>query len=110
MLKRLFVLGLGFVVVGTVAGCDEETIAKVAPDAAKMFVAAQGLQGGDVLMDQIGDRDRLRDGTGDNCPYPGDGICDGTGPYGSGGSGSGGSGGSGDGDQQRLRDGSCLLP
>lgn len=99
MFKRLLALGLGVAVVGTAGGCDEETIATVAPDAAKMFVAAQGLQGDDVLMDQIGDRDRLRDGTGDNCPYPGDGICDGTGPY--------GSGRSDDGDQQRLRDGSC---
>ena len=104
MFKRLLALGLGVAVVGTAGGCDEETIATVAPDAAKMFAAAQGFQSGDVPMDQIRDRDWLRDGTGDSCPYPGDGICDGTGPYGSGGS---GNGGSGDGDQLRLRDGSC---
>ena len=107
MLKRLFVLGLGFAVVGIAAGCDEETVAKVVPDAAKMFVAARGFQGGDVLVDQIRDRDRLRDETGDNCQNSGDGDCDGTGPYGSGGSGNSGSGGPGNGDQQRLRDGSC---
>jgi hypothetical protein len=107
MFKRLLALGLGVAVVGTVAGCDEETIAKVAPDAAKMFTTAQGFQGGDLLMDQIRDRDELRDGTASNCPYSGDGICDGMGPYGGSGSGSGGSGGDGDGDQLRRRDGSC---
>ena len=107
MFKGLLALGLGVAVVGTAGGCDEETIAMMTPDAAKMFVAAQGFQGGDIVTGQIRDRDQLRDGTGDNCQSSGDGICDGEGPHGGTGSGSGGANGSGDGDQLRLRDGSC---
>jgi hypothetical protein len=110
MLKRLSVLGFGFLVVGIATGCDEETIAKVAPDAAKMFTATQGLQSGDVLMDRVQQHDRLRDGTGGNCTNPGDpGSCDGSGPYGAGGDGNGNGGGygTGAGGGDRLRDGSC---
>jgi len=111
MFKKLLVVGLGVVSVAALAGCDEEMLSKVAPDAAKMLAASQGFQSGDLLMDQLQTQDRLRDGTGANCPNPGEpGTCDGSGPYGAGGpdddNGSGGYGpGTGGGD--RLRDGSC---
>ena len=110
MLKRLSVLGFGFLVVGSGAGCDEETIAKVAPDAAKMFTVTQGLQNGAILMDPVQQRDRLGDVTGINCPDQGDpGSCDGSGPYGAGvqGNSNGGGYGTGTGTCDRLRDGSC---
>lgn len=107
MFKKLLVVALGVVSVATLVGCDEETLSKVAPDAAKMLAASQGFQAGDLLMDQFQTQDRLRDGTGANCPNPGDPeSCDGSGPYGPGGDNGDGYGpGTGGGD--RLRDGSC---
>ncbi|MGB2986883.1 MAG: hypothetical protein WBE26_13510 [Phycisphaerae bacterium] len=109
MFKRLLIVGFGALSVTSLVGCDEETLAKVAPDAAKMFTASQGVQAGDLLMDQFQTQDRLRDGTGLNCTNPGDpGTCDGSGPYGTGGYGDNGGGqGTGSGGGDRLRDGSC---
>jgi len=109
MFKKLLVVGFGVLLVTTLAGCDEETLAKIAPDAAKMFAASQGFQAGDLLMDQLQTQDRLRDGTGLNCTNPGDPrTCDGSGPFGIGGYGnSGGGNGTGTGGGDRLRDGSC---
>ncbi len=109
MFKRLLVVGFGVVSVTTLVGCDEETLAKVAPDAAKLFTASQGFQAGDLLMDQFQTQDRLRDGTGLNCTNPGDpGTCDGSGPNGTGGYGdNGGGSGTGAGGGDRLRNGSC---
>ena len=110
MFKRLLIVGFGIASVATLVGCDEETLAKVAPDGAKMFTASQGFQGGDLLMDQFQTQDRLRDGTGLNCTNPGDpGTCDGAGPYGAGGNGDNSGGGYGmrTGGGDRLRDGSC---
>ena len=111
MMKRLSLAALGlFLVVGLI-GCDEESLGVAAANPALETVAARLLGNGDVLGDQLWQRDRLRDGTGENCPDPDDpGSCDGSGPHGTGahdGDG-GGYGGSGNGDQQRLRDGSCL--
>lgn len=107
MFKKLLVAGFAAVSVVSLSGCDETTLAKVAPDAAKMLMASQGSQAGDLLMIQLRTQDRLQDGTGVNCTDPQNaGVCDGNGPYGSGGSGIGGQGtGAGMGD--RLRDGSC---
>ena len=111
MFKRLLIVGFAAVSVTSLVGCDEETLAKVAPDAAKMFTASQGFQAGDLLMDQLQTQDRLRDGTGTNCTNPGDpDSCDGSGPYGAGGYGgdnNGGGNGTGAGGGDRLRDGSC---
>jgi len=113
MMKRLSLVALGlFVVVGLI-GCDEETLGVVGANPVLDTAAAKLFGDSDVLGDQLWQRDQLRDGTGDNCPDPDNpGSCDGSGLYGTGGygSGSGGYGGSGNGDQQRLRDGSCLLP
>lgn len=109
MFKRLLVVGFGILSVAALAGCDEETLAKVAPDAAKMFTVSQGSQAGGLLMDHLQTQDRLRDGTGLNCTNPGDpSTCDGSGPNGTGGfAGNGGSNGTGTGGGDRLRDGSC---
>ena len=111
MFKKLLVVGFGMVSVATLVGCDEETLSKVAPDAAKMLAASQGFQAGDLLMDQFQTQDRLRDGTGANCTSPGDpGDCDGSGPHGAAGPGDdngNGNYGPGTGGGDRLRDGSC---
>ena len=110
MFKKLLIVGIGALSVTTLVGCDEETLSKMAPDAAKMLAASQGFQGGDLLMDQFQTQDRLRDGTGANCTNPGDpGSCDGSGPYGAGGNGdnNGSGNGTGTGGGDRIRDGSC---
>ena len=110
MFKRLLIVGLGIASVTTLVGCDQETLSKLAPDAAKMLAASQGFQAGDLLMDRIQTQDRLLDGTDANCTNPGDPrSCDGLGPYGAGGNGdnSGGGYGTGTGGGDRLRDGSC---
>jgi hypothetical protein len=109
MFKKLLVVGFGALSVTTLVGCDQETLAKLGPDAAKMFTASQAFQAGDLLMDQLRAQDRLRDGTGLNCTNPNDpGTCDGSGPYGTGGYGDNGrSNGTGTGAGDRLRDGSC---
>ena len=109
MFKRLLVVGFAVLSVGALTGCDEDTLAKVAPDAAKMFTASQGFQAGDLLMDQVQTQDRLRDGTGANCSNPGDPeSCDGLGPHGIGGNGdNGGGNGTGTGGGDRFRDGGC---
>ncbi len=111
MFKKLLIVGTGALLMTPLVGCDEESLAlaKVAPEAAKMFTESSGLEAGDPMMDQFQIRDRLRDGSGANCANPGDpGSCDGLGPYGAGGYGDNGGGyateaGGGD----RLRDGSC---
>lgn len=109
MSKRLLIVGFGVASVATVVGCDEETLSKMAPDAAKMFMASQAFQASDLLMDQFRTQDRMRDGTGLNCTNPGDpGTCDGAGPYSTGGySNNSGGNGPGAGGGDRLRDGSC---
>ena len=110
MFKELLVVGLGAAFIATLVGCDAATLSKMTPDAARVLVASQGLQGGDLVMDQVGSQDRLRDGTGVNCSNPGiPGSCDGSGPNGSGGYGNrnGGGYGAGRGGADRVRDGSC---
>lgn len=109
MFKKLLVAGFGVLSVAAFAGCDEETLAKVAPDAAKMFTASAGFQAGELLMDRLQTQDRLRDGTGSNCTNPGDPeSCDGLGPYGTGAYGDNGGGqGTGTNGGDWLRDGSC---
>ena len=110
MFKKLLVVGFGVASITALTGCDEEALSKLAPDAAKMFAASQGFQGGDFLMDPLQTQDRLQDGTGENCTNPGDpGSCDGSGPYGAGGNGdnTGGGYGSGTGGGDRIQDGSC---
>lgn len=109
MFKRLLIVGFGVASVATLVGCDEETLSKMAPGAAKMLAASQEFQGSDLLMDELQTQGRSRDGTGANCTNPGDpDSCDGSGPHGSGGYGDNGRGnGAGTGGGDRLRDGSC---
>ncbi|MEK6799676.1 MAG: hypothetical protein AABZ12_11975 [Planctomycetota bacterium] len=109
MFKKVLGAGLGAVLMIAAVGCDEETLAKIAPGAAKMLQAGSSYGLGDAVMDQVRLQDQLRDGTGTNCSNPdGSGTCDGTGPYGSGGgTGGGGAGSGGNGGGDRLRDGSC---
>lgn len=109
MFKRMAFVGICAFGVSVLVGCDEATLAKLAPDAAKMLMMAPGSPAGDLLTGQLQTLDRLRDGTGSLCPNPGGpGTCDGTGPYGDGGSGNRGPGyGTGKGEGDRLRDGSC---
>ncbi len=109
MLKKLLLVGFGALTATALVGCDEDLLAKMTPDAAKVFTASQGLQAGDLLMGQVRAQDRLQDGDGLNCTNPGDpASCDGTGPYGTGGNaGSGGGIGTETGSGDRIRDGSC---
>ena len=84
-------------------GCDEATMSAL-PDSAKAILDAKGLQSGDAVMDQVQQRDQLRDqfqdGSCELGPNSGAGTAQGpNGPNGSNGSG----------DQLRLRDGSCGL-
>lgn len=109
MIKKMLVVGFGVAIAVSLAGCDEEMLAKAAPDAAKFISVSQGLQAGGMLMDQLQTRDRLRDGSGVNCPDPDRlGTCDAAGPHGRTGYGENGGGyGKRTGGGDRLRDGSC---
>jgi len=94
MLKAVAVAGLTLALWGLSAGCDELAAGGAAAELGKVISAAKPLQAGSGIMDPIQQRDRLRDGTGLNCPG------------GTGGS-AGSQQGTGQGDQSRRREGSC---
>lgn len=86
MLKALALGGLVLTLWAFSTGCDQ----LAASGAAEKYIpAAKYLGNGD--MDQLRDRDQLRDGTGENCKLSGQQKRAGT----------------GQGDMLRLRDGSC---
>lgn len=111
MKKRVFLAAVGVLLVAGMTGCDEATLSGLSSSPATKATVAKLFGNGDVVGDQLWQRDRLQDGSGGNCLDPENpGTCDGSGPFGSGEGGNGGTGygGSGNGDQDRLRDGSCL--
>lgn len=102
MARKLMMLSLGVGMLACFAGCDTDTAAKLSDNPAVQSALGAMNAFGAVYGDQVQQRDRLQDGSGDNCV--GDGDCDGTGPYGAGNQGGAGQGG---GDMLHLRDGSC---
>lgn len=94
MLKALAVAGLAMALWGMSAGCNDLAATGAATGIDKLIPAAKMLQGGGGTMDQIQQRDRLQDGTGAYCP---DGKATMLQKQ----------AGQGQGDQLRLRDGSC---
>lgn len=87
----IVVLGAGLWI--NAVGCDWASSSPLLEGIDKALVTEKGTGAGDVLTTQLQQQDRLRDGTGVNCPNPGTG---GTGSR------------TGGGAQSRLRDGSCL--
>jgi hypothetical protein len=81
---------------------DRDQDCTEAPEFAPMYKYGQTTDGvtanGDGICDNFVDEDG--DGICDNCPN--DGVCDGTGPHGT-----GNGQGAGNGDMDRARDGSC---
>lgn len=75
MLKKVLVGVFALGLWGLSVGCDDALTSALPDDVSKLINAAKGMQNGDVLMDQVQQRDRLRDqlqdGTGDNCPKAG---------------------------------------